>query len=51
MHDFESSEEVPEEEQQKRESQHRNLGGKGGGKNQRTKVRAEAAALATLNEF
>lgn len=49
MHDFEGSEEVPEEEQQKRESQHRNLGEKRGGKP--PKVRAEGTALATLNEF
>ena len=45
MHHFESSEEVPEEEQQKCESQHKNLRGeKKGGK----KVRAEGTALATF---
>lgn len=43
VHHFESSEEVPEEEQQKRESQNKNLRGEEGEK----RLRAEGTALAT----
>lgn len=42
VHHFESSEEVPEEEQQKRESQNKNLRGEG-----EKRVRAEGTTLAT----